>query len=335
PRRRSRPSPAPLEAGLERHRLRRFLRARALVALERGARVAVVRGAEEEPQNLRHVVLVDAQVHHPLRVLVAHGLVLGAAQAELTGDALEVGQKSRPQGRITTDVIDHFVGRQGLVAALDVSHVPSGLPRGASAAGLEHLGIDLEEHDHAALAAEVPDVVRDVVRKLHDRAGGHDDLVAVDAHVRGALEDVDRLFLARVTVHDRRLARLVAGDLGPELIGLEQHLAHTLVRGERLEGVQIEHLGDARRRGHRGLVHRHPLLEDWWATVYLGSGDGTLDLARVWIDSASSTRPTRETWRSGPFEAIATPAARRVTSRRSWRRRTTRSVPRCRTACTR
>src|SRR5207245_8628431 len=81
-------------------------------------------------------------------------------------------------------------------------------------------------------------------------------LVPLDAPVRGALEDVDRLFLARMTVHDRRLARFVAGDLRPELIGLEEHLAYALVGVEGLERVEIEHLGDSRRRGDRGLVHR-------------------------------------------------------------------------------
>jgi hypothetical protein len=85
---------------------------------------------------------------------------------------------------------------------------------------------------------------------------GHDHLGAVDAHVRRALQDEDRFLFARVTVHDGRLARLVAGDLRPELIGLEEHLAHALVGGERLELVEIEDLGDSRRRGNRGLVHR-------------------------------------------------------------------------------
>src|SRR5262249_28857908 len=66
----------------------------------------------------------------------------------------------------------------------------------------------------------------------------------VDAHVGRALEHEDRLLLARVVMHDRGLARLVAGDLRPELIGLEQHLAHALVGCERFERVQIEDLGD-------------------------------------------------------------------------------------------
>src|SRR5439155_1480547 len=36
-----------------------------------------------------------------------------------------------------------------------------------------------------------------------------------------ALEHEDRLFLPGVRVHDGGLSRLVAGDLGPELIGLK------------------------------------------------------------------------------------------------------------------
>src|SRR5204862_2556743 len=68
------------------------------------------------------------------------------------------------------------------------------------------------------------------------------DIFAGDAHGGGALEHVDRFLLARVRVHDRRLARLVAGDLRPELIGLEEHLAYALVGSEVLQGVQVEHL---------------------------------------------------------------------------------------------
>ena len=95
------------------------------------------------------------------------------------------------------------------------------------------------------------------MREFHDGAGGHRDLVAVDAHGGGALEDEDRFLLARVHVHRRGLAGLVAGDLGPELVGLEQHLAHALVGGEGLQGVQIEHLRDSVLTGDGGSVlHR-------------------------------------------------------------------------------
>src|SRR4029450_11373895 len=163
-----------------------------------------------------------------------------------------------------------------------------------------HLRIDLEEHDHAALAAEVPDVVRHVRGKLDDRAGGHDHLVAVDPHGRGALEDVDRLLLARMTVHDRRLTGLIAGDLRPELVGLEQHLAHALVGGKGLERVEIEDLGDARRHGNRGLVHRQPLLGDWWATVYLGSGGGLL----TWREFGSTVPRRRDRQRAMEIRSL-------------------------------
>src|SRR4029434_10016049 len=81
-----------------------------------------------------------------------------------------------------------------------------------------------------------------------------DDLLAGDVHVRGALQHDDRLFLARMVVHGRRLSRLVAGDLRPELIGLEEHLAHALVGGEAFQRVEVEHLCDARGRRDRDLI---------------------------------------------------------------------------------
>jgi hypothetical protein len=43
------------------------------------------------------------------------------------------------------------------------------------------------------------------------------------------------------------LPRLVAGDLRPQLVGLEQELAHALVGSEGLEGMEVEHFGDGRR----------------------------------------------------------------------------------------
>src|SRR5881409_1076531 len=46
-----------LQSGLELHRLRRLLREGAPVALERGARVLVLGGAEEQAQDLGDVVL--------------------------------------------------------------------------------------------------------------------------------------------------------------------------------------------------------------------------------------------------------------------------------------
>ena len=100
--------------------------------------------------------------------------------------------------------------------------------------------------------------MRYVRREFHDGAGRYGNLIAGDAHGGGALEDVDRLFFPGMVVHDGRLPGLVAGDLRPELLGLEEHLADALVGREGLEGVEVEHLSDARRHGNRGLVHRRP-----------------------------------------------------------------------------
>src|SRR2546428_3650922 len=122
------------------------------------------------------------------------------------------------------------------------------------AAGLQHLRVHLEEHDHAALGAEVAHVVRHALRELHDRARGHHDLAAVDGHVRRALEHEDRLLLLRMAVHHGGLTGLVAGDLRPELIGLEEHLPHALVGSERFQRVQVEHLRDARGGGDGDLL---------------------------------------------------------------------------------
>src|SRR2546425_7179921 len=130
-------------------------------------------------------------------------------------------------------------------------YAPLGLPRRRS---LEHLRIHLQKHDHAALGAEVAHVVRHVLRELHDGARRHHDLAAVDGHVRRALEHEDRLLLLRMAVHHGGLTGLVAGDLRPELVGLEEHLPHALVGGERFQRVQVEHLRDARGGGDGDLL---------------------------------------------------------------------------------
>src|SRR5687767_899556 len=61
---RATPLPA-LEARLQRHRLRGFFGVGELVVLESGAGVRVLGGAEEQAQDLRHQVLVHAEVHEP------------------------------------------------------------------------------------------------------------------------------------------------------------------------------------------------------------------------------------------------------------------------------
>src|SRR5262245_40214094 len=55
----------------EREGAGRLLRIRALVGLERGMGVAVRGGAEEQAEDLRHVVLVHAHLVEPAHVLVA------------------------------------------------------------------------------------------------------------------------------------------------------------------------------------------------------------------------------------------------------------------------
>src|SRR5213592_4732987 len=112
----------PLPSRLQRHCLRRLLREGAPVALERGARVLVLGGAEEEAQDLGDVILVDTEVHEPLGVLIPDRLVLRAAQTELLRDPGEVGEPARPKRRVAPDVEHHLVGRQRRVAALDVTH---------------------------------------------------------------------------------------------------------------------------------------------------------------------------------------------------------------------
>src|SRR2546425_5021775 len=108
----------------------------------------------------------------------------------------------------------------------------------------QELRVRLDEHDNAARVLDVADVVGDVARKLHDGPGGYHDLLARDVHVRRALEHEDRLFLPGVRVHDGGLSRLVAGNLGPELIGLEEHLPDARVPGEGLERMEVEDLRD-------------------------------------------------------------------------------------------
>src|SRR5262245_9770332 len=104
------------------HRLRRLLRESALVAVQRLAAVAVLRGAEKQAQDLRHVVLVDAQIHEPPRIFRLDGIDLGPAQRELRREGLEVGAPALRQPRVTAHVEPHLVQRQRLVTALDVTH---------------------------------------------------------------------------------------------------------------------------------------------------------------------------------------------------------------------
>src|SRR5262249_42872253 len=111
-----------LQAFLQRHGLRGLPRKRPAVALQRGAGVAVVGGAEEQTQDLRHVVLVHPEVHQPAGILVADRLVLLLAEPELARQAFQVGEPARPQRRVPADVVHHRVRRQRLVAALDVTH---------------------------------------------------------------------------------------------------------------------------------------------------------------------------------------------------------------------
>src|SRR3989442_1413146 len=127
---------------------------------------------------------------------------------------------------------------------------------------LEHPGIHLQERDHAALRAEVAHVVRHVLRELDDGSRRHHHLAAVDGHVGRALQHEDRLLLLGVAVHHGRLPGLVAGDLRPELVGLEEHLAHALVGREGLERVQVEDLGDTRGSGN-GDVLSTPSGYEW------------------------------------------------------------------------
>src|SRR5262245_31594658 len=84
-------------------------------------------------------------------------------------------------------------------------------------------------------------------------------------------------------VHGRRLARLVAGDLRPELVGLEEHLPDALVGGEVLQRVKVEHLGNASgRRDGRFFFHG---ASAHGASVY-SNGDRSSALA----DFGSATR---------------------------------------------
>src|SRR6185369_7431295 len=111
-----------LQLLLQRQRPRGLFRERALVALERLAGVAVLGVAEEQAEDLRDIVLMHAQVHQPPGVLVADRLVLGPAQPELAAEALEVGFPARAQHGVLAHGVHHLVGRQGLVAALEVAH---------------------------------------------------------------------------------------------------------------------------------------------------------------------------------------------------------------------
>src|SRR5215467_14149180 len=155
-----------------------------------------------------------------------------------------VSQRARSPASRRTWYIISFRGR----VLMQRSTLPIARP-------LQHLRIDLEEHDHAAGRPEVAHVVEHGIGKLHDRSRGHHHLLAADVHVGDALEDVDGLLLLGMLVHHGRLPWLVAGDLRPELVGLDEHLAHPLVGREVFERVEIEELRDPLHRGHCRLVH--------------------------------------------------------------------------------
>src|SRR3989442_15052779 len=118
-----------------------------------------------------------------------------------------VSQRARSAGSRRTYNIISLVGSVlSQRSTLPIGHAP------------QDLRIRLDEHDDAALVPAIAHVVGDVARELHDGPAGHHDLLARDVHVRGALEHEDRFFLPGVRVHDGGLSRLVAGDLGPELV---------------------------------------------------------------------------------------------------------------------
>jgi hypothetical protein len=94
----------------------------ARVALERRAGAGALGRAEEHAKELGDVVLVHAEVHEPARILGPDGLHLLAREAELTGHPVEIAHQATAQGRIAPQREHHLVGRQGLVAALDVTH---------------------------------------------------------------------------------------------------------------------------------------------------------------------------------------------------------------------
>src|SRR5436309_246161 len=111
-----------VEARVQRERPGRLFGEGALVALQGGAGVAVLRCAEEQSQDLRDVVLVYAEVHEAAWIPGLGRLDLRPAQRELARQRLEVGQPARAQARVATHVEHHLVQRQRLVAALDVTH---------------------------------------------------------------------------------------------------------------------------------------------------------------------------------------------------------------------
>ena len=80
--------------------------------------VRVGGGAVEEPEDLRDVVLVHAQVVKPSHVLVAERLVFRRAQAELAGNVLEVRELClRLQRPIMRDYVTLRRSSDGAVAA--------------------------------------------------------------------------------------------------------------------------------------------------------------------------------------------------------------------------
>src|SRR5262249_57025806 len=95
---------APVELGPEPRGGGRFPRIRALVRFERGMAVRVGGGAVEEPEDLRDVVLVHAQVVKPSHVLVAERLVFRLTQPELAADALEVREPARAERGVAAHV---------------------------------------------------------------------------------------------------------------------------------------------------------------------------------------------------------------------------------------
>src|SRR5439155_19029019 len=111
-----------LQPFCEGQRAGRFLGIRALVRFERRVRVGVGGSAVEEPEHLRDVVLVHAEVVKLLHVLVAQRLVLGLAHAELVAEPGEVGGPTLAQLLGFADVEHHLVQGQGGVALVDGAH---------------------------------------------------------------------------------------------------------------------------------------------------------------------------------------------------------------------
>jgi len=205
-------------------------------------------GAVEEAEDLRHVVLVHAQVVEPPHVLVAEGLVLLP---------LSPKSRARPPGRSA-------IGRQRRVRRTwkIISFSGSVLSQRSTlpiATLPEELRVDLEEHDHAPLRAEIADVVPHRVRELHDGAGRERNLVAVDVSCgpcpRARRSPLPSRGCACMTVdwpgRNRRSPTRAAR--------LEQHLRTRLSAAKLLQRVQVEHLSHAGAARRAVSVH-HRLL---------------------------------------------------------------------------